>query len=182
MTTQQTSLIQWALLTAAGIGCSCASAPPPQTATETASAWERNQCAAFRDDAAIADVLSGKAIERIEPLYVGVQTKSSSPRLEGAVLTVRPIRGATAEWLNRSLECHGVEQILGHATARGGALDPFVLPGSLVRINVHSAGDGFRIELVGATMADAREILSRTDAFLNGRGKGEVMATDLSGQ
>ncbi len=182
MATQRTGLTKWALLTAAGIGGGCASSPPPQTAVETASSWERSQCATFRDDAAIADVLSGRAIERIDPLYAGVQSKSSSPRLEGAVLTVRPLRGATAEWLDRSLECHGVEQMLGRATARGGAVDPFVLPGAFVRINVHSAGDGFRIELVGATMADAREILSRADAFLTGRGKGEVMATDLSGQ
>jgi hypothetical protein len=159
----------------------CASAPPPQTPLETASAWERSQCGAFHDDAAIADVLSGRAIERIEPLYVGVQSKSSSPRLQGAVLTVRPIRGATAEWLDRSLECHGVERMLGRTVARGGAVDPFVLPGSFVHINVHSAGDGFRIELVGATMADAREILSRTDAFLTEH-KGEAVATDLSAQ
>jgi hypothetical protein len=152
------------------------------TTAETASAWERSRCAAFRDDAAIADVLSGKAVERVEPLYTGVQSKSSTQRLEGAVLSVSPIRGATAEWLDRSLECHGVERMLGRRVALGGAIDPFVLPESLIRINVRSAGDGFRVELIGATMQDAREILSRADSFLSAHHTGEAMATDLSGQ
>jgi len=182
MVIQKSGLVELALLIAGAAVSGCAASPPPQSPVETASAWERGQCAAFRDDAAIADVLSGRAIERIDPLYSGVQSKSSSPRLEGAVLTVRPIRGATAEWLDRSLECHGVERMLGRTAARGGAVDPFVLPGSFVRINVHSSGDGFRIDLVGATMAEAREILSRADAFLNERAKGEAMATDLSAQ
>jgi|HubBroStandDraft_6_1064221.scaffolds.fasta_scaffold80431_2 hypothetical protein len=181
MVIHKSGFVGLALLGVGGTVFGCAASPPPQTPVETATAWERTECTAFRDDAAIADVLSGRAIERIEPLYAGVQSKSSSPRLQGAVLTVRPIRGATAEWLDRSLECHGVERMLGRTVARAGAVDPFVLPGSFVRINVHSAGDGFRIELVGGTMAEAREILSRTDAFLTEH-KGEVMATDLSGQ
>jgi hypothetical protein len=167
---------------AGGIVAGCASSAPPQTTTETASAWARSQCAAFRDDATIADVLSGRAVERVDPLYAGAQSKSSGQRLEGAVLTVRPIRGATAEWLDRSLECHGVERMLGATVALGGSVDPFVLPGSLIRINVHSAGDGFRIELVGDTTQEAREILSRTEAFLSEHHRGEAMATDLSGQ
>jgi hypothetical protein len=72
--------------------------------------------------------------------------------------------------------------MLGQSTALGGAVDPFALPGSSVKINVHSAGDGFRVELIGATTADAREILSRADAFLQGRSQGEAVATDLSAQ
>jgi hypothetical protein len=181
MVVQKAGWVQLALLVGGGTVAGCASSPPPQTSVETASAWERSQCSAFHEDPAIADVVSGRAIERVDPLYTGVQSKSSSPRLEGAVLLVRPIRGATAEWLARSLECHGVERLLGH-TALGGTVDPFVLPGSVVTINVHSAGDGFRIELVGATRAEALEILSRTDSFLKEHARGEVMATDLSAQ
>jgi hypothetical protein len=127
-----------------------------------------------------SEVLSGRAVERVDPLYAGTQTKSSSLRLQGAVLTVRPIRGATAEWLDRSLECHGVGRMLGRSSTLANAVDPFVLPGSLVQIYVHSAGDGSRVELVGATTADAREILSMADSFL-GR-NGEPLATDLSGR
>jgi len=181
MVIQRSSWIQAALLIAGGAVCGCASSQPTQTPVETASAWERSQCVAFRNDPAIADILNGKAIERIEPLYAGVQSKSSSPRLAGAVLLVRPIRGVSAEWLDRSLECHGVERMLGQGTALGGAVDPFALPGSSVRINVHSTGDGFRVDLIGATSAEAREILSRADAFLPARSNGEV-ATDLSAQ
>ncbi|MGO9833257.1 MAG: hypothetical protein ACLP1X_03490 [Polyangiaceae bacterium] len=169
-------------LVAGGIVVGCASSAPPKSTAETASAWARSQCAAFRDDTTIADILSGKAVERVDPLYVGVQSKSSSPRLEGAVLTVRPIRGATAEWLDRSLECHGVERMLGTTAALGGAVDPFVLPGSMISIHVHSAGDGFRIDLAGTSTEEAREILSRTDTFFSGHHRGEAVATDLSGQ
>jgi len=164
---------------AAAVGC--ATSAPPQSPVEQAAALERTECAAFRDDSAIADVLSGRAVERVEPLYFGLQSKSSNPRLEGAVLTIRPIRGATAEWLARSLECHGVERMLGRTVARNGAVDPFVLPGSMVTVSVRSSGDGFRVELQGATMEDSREILSRADAFA-GASNGQVMATDLSGQ
>jgi hypothetical protein len=160
----------------------CAASAPPRSAAEQASAWDQNQCASFRDDAAIAEVLSGRAVERVDPLYEGVQSKSSSPRLEGAALSVRPIRGATAEWLNRSLECHGVERMLGRVTALGNTtVDPFVLPGSFVHIRVQSSGDGFRVELSGTTIAEAREILSRADAFVP-HVRGEAMATDLSAQ
>lgn len=169
------------LAVAAGLVVGCAASAPPRSAAEQASAWDQNQCASFRDDAAIAEVLSGRAVERVDPLYVGVQSKSSSPRLEGAVLSVRPIRGATAEWLNRSLECHGVERMLGRVTALGNAVDPFVLPGSFVHIRVQSSGDGFRVELSGATISEGREILSRADAFVP-HVRGEAIATDLSAQ
>jgi hypothetical protein len=167
------------LIAIAGVGC--AATPQPKTPTEQASGLEQSRCAAFRDDSTIAEVLSGRAVERVDPLYAGTQTKSSNPRLEGAVFSVRPIRGATVEWLDRSLECHGVERMLGRSSTLANEVDPFVLPGSLVQINVHSAGDGFRVELVGATMADAREILSRADSFLAMRG-GQALATDLSGR
>jgi hypothetical protein len=168
------------LLVAGGI-VGCAASPPPATPSEQASQRERGQCAAFRDDSAIADVLSGRAIESVSPLATGVQSKSSSPRLQGAVLTVAPIRGASAEWLARALECHGVERSLGRSSTLASAVDPFVLPGSLVHITVDSSRDGFRVELVGATTADAREILSRAEAFFAPRGGGGALASDLSG-
>jgi hypothetical protein len=55
------------------------------------------------------------------------------------------------------------------------------LPGGLIRINVRSAGDGFRVELVGSNIAEAHEILSRADTLVQ-RPSGQVMATDLSAQ
>jgi hypothetical protein len=89
-----------ALTAMTGVGC--ASTPQPKTTAEQASGLEQSRCASFRDDSTIAEVLSGRAVERVEPL-------------------------------------------------------------------------------VGATMADAREILSRADSFLSARG-GETLATDLSGR
>jgi len=96
---------------------------------------------------------------------MGANSKTSSPRLEGAVLSVRPSPGVTSEWLNRALECHSARQATGQASAVGAGSDPFVLAGGTPYILVRSEGDGFRVEISAASNADAREILGRVEAF-----------------
>jgi hypothetical protein len=84
-------------------------------------------------------------------------------QLRGAVLTVNALPGVTAEWLDRELECHGARATLGRAAPASD--DPFWLPGSSVDIDVRPAKDGFVIGVAGFSPEDARQILSRAQAF-----------------
>jgi hypothetical protein len=154
--------VAFGIVSAALAGCSTA-AVPAQTPASRALAFGPSRCAGFADDGAVADILSGKSVESFGPLYVGATSKTSSPRLEGAVLSVRPSPGVTSEWLNRALECHSARQATGQASTVGN--DPFVLADGTPYILVRSEGDGFRVEISAASSADAREILGRVEAF-----------------
>ena len=106
------------------------------------------------------------AIEHVEPEYARVMggPNGSEARLRGARLHVRPIAGATAESLTRTLRCHEAAVVLGKASAP--EPDPFVLPGHWLGIEVRSDADGFAA-LVEADERDAAElVLARARAFL----------------
>jgi hypothetical protein len=153
----------WVGLTAVlslGLTYGCENAQPAQSAADQALA-QRARCTAEFGDAAIAGVLDGSAIERVDPLYSSSASKSSNTRLMGAALVVRPASGETAEWLDRALECHSAQQLEAQARGLAARSDPFWLPNSGVQIDVTSAGDGFRVQVSGATSADARAILAR---------------------
>jgi hypothetical protein len=156
--------VAFGIVSAALAGCSSA-AVPAQTPASRATAFGPSRCAGFADDGPVADILSGKSVESVGPLYMGANSKTSSPRLEGAVLSVRPAPGVTSEWLNRALECHSARLVTGHASAVVAESDPFVLAGGMPYILVRSEGDGFRVEISAASSADAREILGRVEAF-----------------
>jgi hypothetical protein len=156
-----------AMVVGSGLLFACENTPRAQSPAEQAAA-ERARCADF-SDAAIARVLDGSSVERVEPLYTGYTSKSSNPRLQGAAIVVKPARGDTAEWLDRALECH---QSLATSGASAIASDPFWLPGSHVQIDVTSAHDGFRIQVSGESSADAREILARAQALTSAQPAG----------
>jgi|HubBroStandDraft_1064217.scaffolds.fasta_scaffold08328_5 hypothetical protein len=147
-----------------GLLCGCENAPVRSAASEAAAAQAR--CTPEFSDAVIASVLDGSAVEHVQPIYNGYESKSSNPRLMGAAIVVRPTQGETAEWLDRALECHGSRQLAGGSASRS---DPFWVPNSPVRIDVTSGGDGFRIEVTGNTTADAREILARAQTLGSAR-------------
>jgi hypothetical protein len=146
------------LVVGSGLVFGCENTPPAQSPASQA------RCTADFSDATIARVLDGSAVERVEPLYTGYESKSSTPRLQGAAIVVRPARGETAEWLDRALECHEAQQVASQASGQTARTDPFWLPGSRVQIDVTSAHDGFRIQVSGASSAEARAILARAQA------------------
>lgn len=145
-------------------GCA-ASQAAAQTPATRAAAFGPSRCAGFTDEGAVADILNGKSVESVGPLYMGAGSKTSSPRLQGAVLSVRPAAGVTSEWLNRALECHSARQITGQASVVGAGNDPFVMNSGSPYILVRSEGDSFRVEISASSSADAREILDRAEAF-----------------
>jgi hypothetical protein len=143
----------------------CQDAAQFRSPADQAAAVERTRCTADFTEAAVARVLDGSAVERVDPIYIGTTSKSSNPRLRGAAILVRPVNGQTAEWLDRALECHGAQQLVVHAGGSDTSADPFWLPGALVQIDVTSARDGFRIEVTGDSTADAQAILARAQAL-----------------
>lgn len=157
--------LAFAAILAPSVLLGCQSAEPARSPADQAAAVERTYCTADFSDKQLTRVLDGSAVERIEPVYSGWASKGSNPRLRGAAIVVRPVQGETAEWLNRALECHSARQLGSFARGSTVPADPFWLSDALVRIEVASSGDGFRIQLTGETSADAREILARALAM-----------------
>jgi hypothetical protein len=175
----RTSCLALSMVLGSGLLFGCQSAPWPHTAgppaASQAAAVERTRCTSNNlGDAAVASVLDGSAVERVDPLYDGGagSPKTELSRLQGAAIRVRPAPGETAEWLNRALECHGAQQLTAH---KSGAVaqtnsDPFWLPDSLVQVEVTSAGDTFLVQVTSGSTAEAREILSRAKTLSSTHG------------
>jgi hypothetical protein len=157
-----------ALLAVAPIlGCDASSAPAKSPADQAAE-LVRTRCAANADEAALAQVLDGSAIESVEPLYNSVVGYKSGQftELAGTAIKVRAVQGVTAEWLTRALECHSAKRVLGTIASTVAPNDPFWLPGRTVDIDATSAHDGFRVEVRAAGPVEGREVLDRAKAFV----------------
>jgi hypothetical protein len=149
-------------------GCASASdaSAQPKTPAMQAAAIVRTECGAgYREDAQVAEIVNGSLVEGVAPIYTGLESARSHQHFEGAAIRVRPLKGASAEWLARALTCHGAEQTLAQGQGPGVATDPFSLPAGVPDIHVRSAGDAFVVEVTGATTAEASEILSRARAL-----------------
>jgi hypothetical protein len=161
-------------------GCAASEAArAPVDPSSQATAFTQTRCTGYADDAAVAEILNGHAVENVTPLYSGGVSKTSNARLIGAAFYVRPAAGETAEWLNRAIECHSARQTADRSASRAGTNDPFFLPASSVQIRVQSAGDTFRIDVEGRTSEDARAILARASAFVRSSGAAQGVAVQL---
>jgi hypothetical protein len=150
---------------AAVSGCASSEAQRgPSTPSDQAKAFQQARCTGVADDGTVANVIDGKAVEGVRPLYSGVSSRTGNARLLGATLYVRPALGETAEWLNRALECHSAKRTSERTAAFAGS-DPFFLPDSVVSIRVQAAADRFKVDIQSTSSADAREILARATTF-----------------
>jgi opacity protein-like surface antigen len=133
---------------------------------EKAAALERARCGADVDESILAPILSGEAVEGVEPVYAFVGGKGAAQkRLIGASLKVKPQANVTAETLDRALECYAARRALGHPTTLPTvAHDPFAIANRLVGIEVASAKDGYRVAIVEDE--DAQKILARSNALI----------------
>jgi len=165
----QSCLAQVVLVALLGAGCATVSPAvvPPNPADE-ARAMEHARCGPDIDDAALAPVLGGQAVDAVEPHYTRVQSGmyGVGARLDGSVVHVRALQGMTAEWLDRALECHSARRVLGRVPDTMLPNDPFWLPGRMVDIDAQPARGGFVVAVRGSTLDDAQEILIRTNAFM----------------
>jgi hypothetical protein len=142
-----------------------------RTAVDDATEMEQKRCGPGIDEAALAPILSGAAIEGVDPAYLAAPASGghgaggSYKRLAGAVFSVRALKGFSAEWLDRALECHSARRVLGRIPASENPTDPFWVPGKSVDIDVQSTGPGFAVSVRSLDVAEAQEILDRAQAF-----------------
>jgi len=153
-----------ALAAAGAAGCELTdlNPPPPQTPTDKAASMERSACGPDVDDTRLVPVVTGSAVDSVEPLYAG----APETRLYGAVIHIRASQGVTPEWLGRALECHGAKRLLRHTPEETIANDPFWLPGRMVDIRTEPAQDSYKVAVRGESTDDAQEILIRANAYL----------------
>jgi hypothetical protein len=155
-----------AIATAAlSLGCKTLPVYAP-TWDEVAAGVERTRCGPDLDEAALAPVLSGSAVEGWEPLYWSLSTHGEyAKRLAGASFLVQPVEGLSAELLGRSLECHSARRVLGRLPPAGALRDPFWLPGRTVDIDVEPNGKDFVVSVYSDDVDDAGAIVARARAF-----------------
>lgn len=89
-------------------------------------------------------------------------------KLRGAVIEFRAVPGLTAEWLQRSMNCHQARSaVLGYDQPEM-AFCPLALKGVTAR--VRSGGDRFLVEVESSDSAVAEEVWRRAQALVAQRG------------
>jgi hypothetical protein len=154
-----------ALIAIAAAACT-ATNPDEQakTAADHASYVENTRCAGVEEGPEVSEVLNGKSVTAVRPLYSSMESAKSDAHeeLRGAIVTVSAQPGMTAQWLDRVLECHSAAETLGQ---RADNRDPFYLPDAVVDIAVQPAQDGFAINVSTLSPANAQRILDRANAW-----------------
>lgn len=149
--------------------------PESHDRAELALQDERDTCGKTEID---PRVIGPDIIERVEPLYSSVPSRSGSEvHFIGAKLRVLPMPGMTPELLERTLRCHGALQTLGKSPA---VVDsPYLLPTGWVKIRVDSDNGAFTVKLSSHDRPSASAILERARAYVQprtGRGGGSSSA------
>lgn len=103
-------------------------------------------------------------IASVEPLVVETHAgKTSTPRTVGAIVTVRAVKGMTAQWLQRLVDCHLARNAaLGHDVPEM-AYCPLVPRGASA--HVAATDTGFAISVSVDDAATAEEVLRRARAL-----------------
>ena len=152
-------------------GAACATATRMPSVTDIAGEMEHQRCGPDVENGSLKAIWTGEAIVRYDPAYLASATCGAGAggcykRLAGAVITLKPIKGWTAEWLDRALECHSARRVLGKIPPDEIPNDPFWLPGKTVDIDVVSTGREFAATVRSFEVSDAQEILNRAKAFV----------------
>jgi hypothetical protein len=142
-------------------GCAHVSARDRQLDTAT------QELARYCDENAEHDIAEAlDTVQRAEPLVERIITgKSYFLRVTGAQVWFAAQKGFTAQWLERTLECHQARRVLEN-TPSAGDLDPFWLEDGWVDIQVHPASTAFIAQLRGRTFHQADVINSRAQSFV----------------
>ena len=105
------------------------------------------------------DIAWVESVDRHNATMQGPARLHSVDQLVGAKITFRAVRGLTAEWLQRVVDCHIARNAaLGHDVPEM-AYCPLVPKG--VKANVTSVAGGFAVEIVADDLEGAREVLRR---------------------
>jgi hypothetical protein len=100
--------------------------------------------------------------------------KAKYSQTEGVVIKLRATPGASVPWLERVNGCHvamaGSERLAGNNAAE----DPFILPGTTVRVSQSYAG--YVVTVTATNPADVQKIQQRSYAMISASG-GSKMAS-----
>ena len=147
----------------ASAGCFLSPIPDLRTPADRAREFD-GKCRGF-SDVASGPALTPGGVDAVEADYANVPTgNTSEKRLQGAKIHLRPLAGATAQALQRTLECHERAAVLGSATAPAG--DPFVLPGRWLDLDVGAEADGFVAVVRADNLGDAKRVLARVRKYM----------------
>jgi hypothetical protein len=134
-----------------------AATPKPTPAPETAC---KGVPEAQWSGAPLTDPQDIRAVQEVKTEPPASETETVVARA-GARILLRAQPGMTVEWLQQVAECHLAR--VGAASARVAA-SPLDVKGASVA--VHSAGDGFAVEITSADRKAAKEILARAQALV----------------
>jgi hypothetical protein len=100
-------------------------------------------------------------MDSVEPSYALLRSARTGEmgRLRGARIQLRPLPGATPEWVTRELECHNAQRTLGQKN--GPEDDPYYLPGVALNFVVEAGGDALVVRVETSEVRDAENILAR---------------------
>jgi hypothetical protein len=120
-------------------------------------------------DRNVSPFLHSEDIEQVAPLNAPVNpVAEEGPRhdtvFKGAVISFRPVRGLTQEWLQRVIDCHLARNaVLGHDLAEMPDC-PLVPKG--VTAQAKSAGGHFVVEVSSDDPATAQEVWRRAQRLV----------------
>jgi hypothetical protein len=143
-----------------------------QAAAQALRDAEARACSGVPDyDRNVSPFLHSEDIEQVAPLNVPVarggegQIPSQHDAVfKGAVISFRPVRGLTQEWLQRVIDCHLARNaVLGHDLAEMPNC-PLVPKG--VTAQAKSAGDHFVVEVSSDDPATAQEVWRRAQRLV----------------
>jgi hypothetical protein len=125
---------------------------------------EARACAGIsNDDRDISPFYHREDITSVQPAYIRRVGKQAGDEQVGVIVTFRAVRGVTAEWLQRVVDCH---------IARNNALGndvpempycPLVPKG--ITAKVSSTGDGFAVRIEATDSSTIKEVLRRAQAL-----------------
>ena len=100
--------------------------------------------------------------------------KAKYSQTEGVVIKLRATPGTSAPWLERVNRCHVAMAGSGRLAGNNAAADPFILPGTTVRVSESYAG--YVVTVTATNSADVQEIQQRFYAVISALG-GSKMAS-----
>jgi hypothetical protein len=111
-------------------------------------------------------LFSPASVVEVAPLYLTKSERGYQGQyLFGAVITLRPSSGVTAQDLEWMLDCHSARSELRRPGEPVVQNDPYWLPGHVVRISVAFEQGVTRVNVEGRDFATSQAILERARAF-----------------
>ena len=156
-----------ALLAAGGVAVAASGCATSVSPTARATSVAHLECDGAASDAADVHVLQSTSVLSAGPLYAHVITgkNDAEERVTGARLLVRAPEGVSAERLQRILQCHSAQVLLGQVDPSRFADEPYWLPDAWVDIHVQPDDGGMAVTVSAQSIPEGLKVLHRATAF-----------------